>query len=105
MLTIFIFLNIQNATNKLFSTRVDSSTEFVPTENILYPSISVCKRYLADDPDLEEKLDSELSFAEKKKFIVRSIWNLTEVLYFMNHPEMLGLSFPCTSVDGVDPGS
>ena len=76
---------------------------------IQYPSISVCTKYtskilsypIADT----NKLYTNKSLNENKELISESIWNKSEVFYFVNHPSMLGMRFPCITInDGDDPG-
>ena len=64
------------------------------------------------DMELDSKNGSLASFifsnatlTEKKKKIFESIWNKSEVFYFVNHPGMFDMRFPCVTInDGEDPG-
>ena len=78
---------------------------------IQYPSISVCTRYTSKiackrrEDCTAPVLYSNKSLNENKKIISESIWNKSEVFYFVNHPGMLGMRFPCVTMnDGDDPG-
>ena len=73
---------------------------------IQYPSISVCTRYTSKkDPFNKATLYSNLSLNENKKLVSENIWNKSEVFYFVNHPGMLDMRFPCVTInDADDPG-
>jgi hypothetical protein len=74
-------------------------------EEIQYPSISVCTKYMFKHGSISKQLNSNKSLNEKKMLVLNSVWNKSEVFHFVNHPGMLGLKYPCvTSNDGTDPG-
>ena len=71
-----------------------------------YPSISVCKRYIYDNTYKTEELlkNASVKLWMKKKAVMENTWNRDELMFFLNHPQMLNLTFPCTSRNGIDPG-
>ena len=74
-------------------------------EEVKYPSISVCAKYMSKHGSIAKQLDSNKSLTEKKMLVLNSVWNKSEVFHFVSHPGMLGLRYPCvTSNDGTDPG-
>ena len=80
------------------------STTIEETAIILYPSISICTKYMFKNGDIAQ-IYSNTSLTVKKSLILDNIWNKTEVFHFVNHPDMLGMRFPCTTInDGDDPG-
>ena len=91
---------------KYFSKTTVYETNLKDASLVLYPSISVCTRYLSKKGvSMAPFLKSNMSLNEKKNLIFENIWNKSEVFYFVNHPEMLGMRFPCvTTNDGDDPG-
>ena len=72
---------------------------------MLYPSVSVCKKYTFDK-NLNYLFDKDsVNLTEVKELVIENSWNIEEVFYFMSHPSMLGMTFPCTTMlDGTDPG-
>ena len=77
----------------------------VEEEEVQYPSISVCTKYMFKNGPIAKQLFSNKSLTEKKMLVLNSVWNKSEVFNFVNHPGMLGLRYPCvTSNDGTDPG-
>ena len=71
----------------------------------MYPSVSVCKKYTFDIylDNLFE--DGTANLTVVKELVIENSWNVEEVFYFLTHPTMLGLTFPCTTrLDGTDPG-
>ena len=81
--------------------------KFTDVEELLYPSISICKKYTFADKRTMWRLinDTGLSLMEKKEMALRDIWDRMKVFHFVTHPGMLNMTFPCiTTNDGTDPG-
>ena len=72
---------------------------------MLYPSVSVCKKYTFEK-NLNYLFDKDsVNLTEVKELVIENSWNVEEVFYFLTHPSMLGMTFPCTTrLDGTDPG-
>ena len=85
--------------SKIFHSTID------PEDEVQYPSISVCPKYMSKHGTIANQIFSNKSLTEKKMHVLNSVWNMTEVFHFVNHPGMLGLRYPCvTKNDGGDPG-
>ena len=72
---------------------------------VLYPSVTVCKKFTFDTY-LDSIFDKiPINLTEVKGLAIANSWDIENVFYFLSHPHMLGLSFPCTTqTDGTDPG-
>ena len=73
-------------------------------DTVLYPPFTVCKKYTFDnylDYMFENK---DINLTEIKELIIANSWDIEEVVYFFTHANMLGLTFPCTTYGGTDPG-
>ena len=90
---------------KWFNSRTAVDRLVIDIENIQYPSISVCKSFAANSPDILPRLFENGSLDMKKKIAMNNIWKKNEVFHFLSHPGMFGMEFPCvTTIDGTDPG-
>ena len=74
-------------------------------DTILYPSVTVCKKYTYEK-NLDYLFhDGTLRLSEIKEEVIKNSLDVEKVFYFFTHPGMLGLTFPCTTnLDGTDPG-
>ena len=98
------FYFISNSLIRYYSGVTVKITNLKDATDIQYPSISVCTKYTSKKVILSNLFSNE-SLSYKKKLIYESIWNKSEVFYFVNHPGMLGMKFPCVTInDGDDPG-
>ena len=92
---------------KFLSKKTSFYTTIKSTDTIVYPSVSVCKKFTYEKylDDLFSN-ESTTSIVELKKVVVENSWDLEEVFYFLTHPQVYdGLTFPCTTkLDGTDPG-
>ena len=101
---------ISQSVIKVLSGDIMYTTNLKDSTFIQYPSISVCTKYTSREivshtEGAKAHLYSNKSLIENKKSISESIWNKSEVFYFVNHPDMLGMRFPCVTMnDGDDPG-
>ena len=73
-------------------------------EEVLYPSLTVCKK-----PTFGEYIDDQIlnasEFSTLQSLVSSHAWTREQVFYFLSHPRMLGLSYPCTTTwGGVEPG-
>ena len=99
------FYTFYGSIEKWHSGRTSFASNVIEVERILYPSITVCKKYALNSNEVMSKLFADVSLEEKKKLVLENMWNITDVFHFMNHPGMFGLVFPCvTADDGTDPG-
>ena len=76
-----------------------ASTYFTDDGSILFPSITVCKKYLIG-PGATQLGNISMPIEAKVDRLHMNTWRRNEVLYFISHPNMFNLSFPCTSVEG-----
>ena len=68
----------------------------------MYPSVSICKKLAFDF----ETLKFENKSIEKIiDMVLNKSWSIDDQFYFFTHPEVMNLTFPCTStLGGVSPG-
>jgi len=102
---LLLFLLEANQSWEKWKEEKTSITEaVVHVEEILYPSISFCKRYTYDDFIDEELLNSS-TFEAVLSLVSSKVWPRDRVVQLLSHPGMLNLTFPCvTNQDGTDPG-
>ena len=89
---------------KLTSLKTNFYNTIMEEDTVLYPSVTVCKKYTFDtylDHMFENK---DINLTEVKELVIANSWDIEEVFYFFTHPNMLGLTFPCTTDGGTDPG-
>ena len=96
------FWSFQN----LLDNKTGTDEKIIDGEKILYPSITVCKKYTFDYPEIGDLiLNKTASLEEKKKEALKNVWSREKLFYFVSHPTMMNLTFPCTTTDdGTDPG-
>ena len=89
------------ATLKYLEKTTYISTSDVDEGSILFPSITVCKKYFNG---LSEKVIENVSIDIQDKIsqIHSKMWNRTEVFHFFTHTNMFNLTFPCTTMEGND---
>ena len=92
------------ATLKYLEKTTIASTTHKDEESILFPSITVCKKYLMGLN--EEKIHNASMLIAKISRLNESMWRRNEVFYFFSHTNMFNLTFPCTTVNslGTSPG-
>ena len=94
------------ATLKYLEFTTIMSTSNSDEGSILFPSISVCKKYSFNTYAAQSIRNTSMSFSEKINLLKEKLWTRNETFYFANHPGMFNVSFPCTTQDdtGTDPG-
>ena len=102
LFVIFLWQTIA-ATLKYFEMTTIMSTSTSDEGAILFPSITVCKKYLHGNTDIH---NSSKSVSDKITMLQKNLWNKNETFFFFNHHNMFNLSFPCTTKGdiGTDPG-
>ena len=74
-------------------------------DKILYPSVTLCKKYTFDeyiDETFKEE-STNLTYVQDK--VDLNTWPIERLFYFFSHPGQLELRFPCTTgLGGTDPG-
>ena len=98
LFAIFLWETI-SAILKYSEKKTIASTYFTDDGFILFPSITVCKKYLMG-PNAIQLGNISMPIEAKVDRLHRNIWRRNEVFYFFSHPNMYNLSFPCTSVEG-----
>ena len=66
--------------------------------SILFPSVTICKRYWFGLGKSENKNVSALI---TKYRIHKNVWRKKELFYFVSHSNMFNLSFPCNTMEGT----
>ena len=77
------------------------STSSSDEGSILFPSITVCKKYSFNTYSSMSIRNTSMSLSEKITLLQKSLWTRNETFYFANHPGMFNASFPCTTQDGT----
>ena len=83
--------------------RKDTSyhVSFEDKKSILYPSVSICKRYAFDTADEVPALSFEnKSIEDVIEMVLNNSWNIDDQFYFFTHPGIMNLTFPCTTTLG-----
>jgi len=103
MLLLFL-LEANQSWSKWKEKKTSITDAVVHVEEILYPSISFCKRYTYDD-FIDADLLNSSSFNTALSLITAQVWPRGRVVQMLSHPRMLNLTYPCvTNQDGTDPG-
>ena len=104
ILFILFFWQTYTATIKYLEATTTASTSNKDEDSILFPSITVCKKYLMGNYD-DEIYNASMLIPEIS-LLNDSVWRRNEVFYFFTHTNMFNLSFPCTTVNdmGTSPG-
>ena len=75
----------------------------VNEEKLLYPSVSICKKYTFDDYIDEDLINPTVTLSQKQNLIRNNSWLRSRALFFLGHAGMLGLTYPClTTMGGTD---
>ena len=83
--------------------RKDTSyhVSFEDKKSILYPSVSICKRYAFDIESGVQTLSFEnKSIEDVIAMVLNNTWNIENQFYFFTHPGIMNLTFPCTTTLG-----
>ena len=101
---IFVFFCSLSLIN-LQSKKTGVDEDIVDITEIMYPSVTVCKKYTFENKITGNVIkDARLSIEEKKKMAIENIWDISKVFYFVSHPNMMNMTFPClTKISGGDP--
>ena len=103
-LVVFIFF-FSKSIRSFLERRKIFMIDTTPISEFQHPSVSICPKYTFKKTPFTHKLLSNLSNAEKKAVADNNRWSKKEVFYFVNHPGMLSMTYPClTLIDGADPG-
>ena len=74
-------------------------------DRLLYPSVSVCKKYTFNNYIDDIFADGSLGLQDVIDRVRMESLDIEQLFYFFSHPEMLGLTFPCTTIlGGTTPG-
>ena len=72
-------------------------------ETILYPSVSICRKYTFDNYIDEDLLNPTVTLSKKQDLIRNNSWLRERAIFFLGHSGMLGLTYPClTTMGGTD---
>ena len=73
--------------------------------SLVYPSVTVCKKYTFNNYIDDIFLNESLSLEEVVETADRQSWDVQELFYFFSQPNRLTARFPCTTVyGGTQPG-
>ena len=78
---------------------------FQEEDFIMYPSISICKKYAFDNANLNFFDYDYMDIDKAVEWIAQYSWSLEDTVYFFTHPGVLNKTFPCTTtLGGMTPG-
>ena len=102
MFSYYIFQSVK----RYFHGRTTYHSSVVNVEQVQYPSISVCsKNTFRGNNVTDVLLSNNVSFNDKKMLALENIWKKNELFYFLSHPGISGMRYPCVTLnDGTDPG-
>ena len=97
---------ISQSVIRFFDGRTTYYSSVVDVEQVQYPSISVCsKNTFRENNVTDVLLSTNVSFNDKKMLALETIWKKSEVFYFVSHPGISGMRYPCVTLnDGTDHG-
>ena len=77
--------------------------------SILYPSITICKKYSIEDVEIFSNLNNKSNDEDISELAISAMKNhlptLDEQLFFFTQPGVMNLTFPCTTtLGGPTPG-
>ena len=98
LFALFLWQTI-SATLKYVERNTITSTSIIDEGSIMFPSITVCKKYL-NGPNEEYMKDLSKNIDEKIEKLHTLSWRRNEVFYFLSHSNMFNISFPCTTTEG-----
>ena len=81
--------------------------EVIEVEKVLYPSVSVCRKYPFNtdlSPALTD-LSGNFSTVAKLSLAMDNVWQKEKLFYFVNHPGTTNDTFPCAVFGGSDAGT
>ena len=100
LFSLFLWQTYSASCKYLAGNTITSSTS-VDDGSILFPSVTVCKKYF-NGLEEEEIRNMSLSMEDKLARLHGQVWNRSEVFHFVSHPDMFNLSFPCTTLASTD---
>ena len=81
-----------------YDTRMSSSN--IDAGSILYPSITVCKKY-SDGLSQQDIKNKSYTIKNKIDILHRNFWRKDKLFYFFSHSKMFNTTFPCNTLDGA----
>ena len=96
---LFLWQSIIALSKYLERTTITSTSNF-DNGAILFPSVTVCKRYVSGFYDNDLK-NVTLDIQQKINQFRKTVWRKKDVFYFFSHTNMFNLTFPCTTKDGI----
>ena len=78
-----------------------TSTSNIDNGTILFPSVTVCKRYVTGFYENDVDKNVTLDIQQKINHFRKNIWRKKEVFYFFSHSNMFNLTFPCTTKESI----
>ena len=99
LFALFLWQSIIALLKYLEGATVTSTSNF-DNGTILFPSVTVCKRYVTGfyKNDVE---NVTLDIQQKINHFRKNIWRKNEVFYFFSHSNMFNLTFPCTTKESI----
>ena len=73
---------------------------FQEEDFIMYPSISICKKYAFDNANLNFFDYDYMDIDKAVEWIAQYSWSLEDTVYFFTQPGVLNKTFPCTTTLG-----
>ena len=85
-----------HATLKYLDGTISTSISSVDDGTILFPSVTVCKKYFFVPP-----IKNETNATDLMNALQDNTWKKRELFYFVSHANMFYLTFPCNTMDGA----
>ena len=87
------------ATRKWLNKNTIMSSSNMDDGAVLYPSITVCKKYL--NGLYEDVVENKsMSVKDKISILHENTWKKNEVFFFFSHSKMFNSTFPCNTLEG-----
>ena len=98
LLLLFLWQTI-NATLKYLKGTTITSSINIDDGSILFPSVTVCKKYWFGRDESDFHNFSQLITKDRMH---KNAWKKKDLFYFVSHPKMFdNVSFPCNTMEGT----
>ena len=99
LFSLFLWQTIE-ATFKWLNRNTIISSSNMDDGEVLFPSITVCKKYL-NGLHVDVIENKSLSVKDKIAILQENTWKKNEVFYFFSHSKMFNSTFPCNTLEGA----
>ena len=104
MISLILFMLI-NSISKYSENKKSVWITTVDVEEVMYPSVTVCKRRAFDDHINDWIHNESANLKDIEEALKENIATKDDIFYFVSHPNMIESNHPCmTTKDRINPG-